>query len=84
MAKWLYTVKGIRDVMTEDEDWQSVQDSMSKIADIIEAHNCFNGFNTIKFRNIPKGDDYFGPIDYADKLIEQLYDYADEKRIWVE
>ena len=57
---------------------------MAKVADIIDGNNLMPPFNTKKFREIPKGDDYFKPIDYANKLLDDLYDYADEYRIWLD
>jgi len=71
--------------MTEDEDHESVQKSMSAIADVLVKEPSFVAFGGIhKFMKIPKGDEYFGPADYANKLIDVLYNYADEHRIWIE
>ena len=82
MGIWLTEVK-LRHLMTDREDWESIQDSMNKIADVLVKSNAFIGFDVKDFRNIPKGDDFFGPVDYANKLINRMYDFADKKRIWV-
>ena len=83
MANWVHKVK-IKHLLTEKDDWQSVQDSMNQIADVLENDPCFICFDTQSFRNIPKGDEFFGPADYANKLINRMYDFADERRIWIE
>jgi len=84
---WIHRVK-IRHLFTNKEDWDSVQKSMSAIADVIIKKNFFLGFmndaQDFRFRNIPKGDEFFSPCDYANKLLDRLYDYADQNRIWIE
>lgn len=83
MTNWKDTVK-IKHLFTEESDHESVQASMKAVADELKKHQCFSGFPKKKFYSIPKGDDYFGPIDYANKLIAQMYDWADEHAIWVD
>jgi hypothetical protein len=84
MTNWKYKVK-IKHLFTKKEDIDSIQESMNKIADILVKEPCFGNFLGIKnFRNIPKGDDVITPVDYANKLIEKIYNYADEKLIWIE
>jgi len=84
MANWKYRVK-IKHLFTEREDIDSIQESMNKVADILIKNPCFDKFLGIKnFRNISKGDDVITPRDYANKLIEKLYDYADDRLIWIE
>jgi len=57
---------------------------MNKVADAIKGDPSFSSFSLKGFRKIPKGDDVIGPVDYANKLLDRLYDYADENRIWIE
>jgi len=83
MGKWVKTIK-IKHLFTEKEDLESIQESMAKIADVIDSRNLIPPFNTKKFRAIPKGDDYFQPVDYANKLLNDWYNYADEYRVWTE
>ena len=37
-----------------------------------------------KFRAIPHGDEVLGPRDYANRLLDFMYHYADDRRIWIE
>jgi len=80
---WLHRVK-VKHLFTEKEDHKSIQESMNAIADVLNREPCFAGFETRKFRAIPHGDDVFGPVDYANRLLDQMYDYADACRIWIE
>lgn len=81
--KWESRVK-ITHLMTRNEDWESVKISMKEIADALKKEQCFSGFDFKRFYKIPKGDEIIKPSDYANKLIDMLYNYADENRIWIE
>jgi hypothetical protein len=83
MANWNHRVK-IKHLFTESEDHESIQKSMNAIADVLQGEPCFMGFNIKRFREIPKGDNFFGPSDYANKLLANVYDFADYHRIWIE
>lgn len=83
MANWRYKVK-VKHLFTNKEDYESIKKSMADIADVLDGTNFFHGFNTKKFRNIPVGDDVITPLDYANKLIDKMYNYADDHLIWVE
>ena len=80
--KWINRIE-LKSLMTEKEDFESVQNSMNKIAKRIKKEVFFMSFDVSLFGKIPKGDDIFKPVDYANKLIDQLYDFADENRIWI-
>lgn len=80
---WNHKVK-IKHCLTEKEDYDSVQKSMNKIADILEKEICFSSFDISEFRKIPKGDNYFSPADYSNKMLDKMYDFADLNRIWLE
>lgn len=82
MALWLNHVT-IKHFLTDDESHAAVQESMKNIADECKKHDCFRGFNFKKFYEIPAGDDVISPQDYANKLLDQLYDFADANRIWL-
>lgn len=81
---WNHKVK-IKHLLTGDSDWESVQDSMNAVADALDADPMwFSAFPVSNFRNISKGDSTFGPGAYANALLDRLYDYADDRRIWIE
>jgi len=81
--KWDYKIL-LKDLFTEKEDHESIQKSMTAIADRIKLAPCFATFNTTDFYVIPKGDNFFKPVEYANKLIERMYDFADGNRIWIQ
>uniref|UniRef100_A0A6H2A2C1 Uncharacterized protein n=1 Tax=viral metagenome TaxID=1070528 RepID=A0A6H2A2C1_9ZZZZ len=83
MARWDYHVK-VKHLFTEKEDHTAVQKSMTDVADVIQREVGFAGFSVKKFRSIPEGDDTFGPVDYANRLIDRMYDFADSHGIWIE
>jgi general stress protein 26 len=81
---WIYKVK-VRHLLTEKEDYESIQKSMSAIADILKKESYFIGFKWLaKFKKIPKGDDVIRAVDYGNNLLDKMYDYADQNRIWIE
>lgn len=81
---WINKVK-IKHLLTENEDHASVQKSMSAIGELLRKEPSFTTFRPLKnFFAIPQGDEVFGPVDYANKLIDELYNFADDKRIWIE
>ena len=80
---WISRVK-IKDLLTVEEDYATVQKTMVAIADRLKISGCFIGFDTSKFYSIPIGDDIIAPIDYASELIKRMYDFADANRIWIE
>jgi hypothetical protein len=82
--KWRHKIN-IKHLLTEKEDHKSVQASMNAIADVLDKDHVIQdlGFNTQPFRNIPQGDEYFGPVDYANNMLGRLYDLADVHRIWI-
>lgn len=81
---WINKVK-IKHLLTENEDHASVQESMSEVGEVLKKQICFSTFKPLKkFFAIPQGDEVFGPVDYANKLMNDLYDFADRERIWIE
>lgn len=84
MPTWLHKVK-LQHLFTQEEDHASIQASMNAIADVLKHDDFFFLFREVsKFRTIPTGDEVFGPVDYANKLMGKLYDFADEHRIWID
>lgn len=84
MRNWRHKIK-IRHLFTKKEDYLSVQSSMNKIADVLENDCWFRGCTWIEnFRKIPKGSDIMAPVDYANKLLDRMWDYCDANDIWVE
>lgn len=80
---WNHKVK-IKHLLTDKTDHAAVQASMTAIADALSGDIWFVPFPVGNFRKISQGDDVFGPVDYANALLERLYDYADDRRIWIE
>lgn len=81
---WKYKVR-IKDLFTKNEDWESIQTSMTQIGNILKRKHCFLGFGGLdRFKRIPHGDDFFKPVDYANRLLDEVYAYADENKIWIE
>jgi len=80
---WKSGVK-IKHLMTKDEDHESVQRSMNAIADVLDKAPSFRRFDTSLFREIPESDGFFSAVEYANHLIDRMYDFADAHRIWIE
>lgn len=83
MPVWNSGVK-IKHLFTEKEDLENVRASMAAIANVLDKSPCFRLFDTKNFSSIPEGDSVITPVDYANKLLALMYDYADEHRIWIE
>ncbi len=83
MTNWQARVK-VKHLLTKDEDHESTQATMNAIADVLSREVCFAGFSIGGFRSIPECDDVFKPVDYANKLLERMYDFADSHQIWIE
>jgi hypothetical protein len=83
MAQWKHRVK-IKHLFTDEDNHDSIQKTMNSVADILEKNTPFRHFDCSSFRNIPEGDDVFGPSDYAQRYLDRMYDYADLHRIWIE
>jgi len=80
---WRTTAK-IKHLFAVSEDPDAIRQSMSAIADVLDTYPVFAGFGLKKkFRSIPDGDEIMTACDYANRLLDRLYDYADEKRIWI-
>jgi len=78
--KWNHTIK-IKDLLTTNEDPESVDQSMRAIADVIKQHGFMNGFDVSAFYFCLENDD---PLKFANALLDDLYDYADFRKIWIE
>jgi hypothetical protein len=83
MTNWQHRLK-IKHLLTENEDYTSVQSSMSEIAKVVRQSLFMDRFSLNRFDAIPKGDDTISSADYANKLLERLYDFADAHQIWIE
>ena len=83
MTNWQHKVK-VKHLFTENEDCDSIRQSMMAIADVLDGDTWFARFQWLpKFRSIPEGDVIMRPLDYANRLLDHLYDYADFNRIWI-
>ena len=57
----------------------------SDIADALETEPCFSCFEyTPLFRTLPRDIKFFSAVDYANILMDKMYDYADANGIWIE
>lgn len=84
MRAWKNKIK-VRHLFTEQSDRESIQKSMNDIADALEASRLFIGLGFDKWRNIPADENgLFSAEEYANKLIGYMYDFADDRRIWID
>ena len=83
MANWQNRLT-LKILYTNNRDHASIQASMTEIADQLDAAPFFRGFSTTRFRTIPAGDDVISPVDYANKLLDKMYDFADAHGIWID
>ena len=81
--RWLHKVK-IKQLYTQEETHETLQASLTSIADVLDAEQCFSGFDTTEMRSLPEGDNTFKPVNYANVFMDQMYDFADAKHIWIE
>lgn len=74
---WRNAVR-LRQFYCMSTDWHSVSLCMNRLADALSSNPLFDEFTFLNdFRD--QGD-----ITRANNLLDHLYDYCDEKRIWVE
>jgi hypothetical protein len=59
-------------------DWQSVMRSMNQIATALSSDPEFDDFASL--------EDFFaeGSLERSSDLLDRLYDYCDQRRIWVD
>ena len=59
-------------------DWQSVMRSMNQIATALSTDPWFDDFASL--------EEFFaeGSLERSSDLLDRLYDYCDERRIWVD
>ena len=78
---WKHRVK-IKHLFTKNEDYDSIKSSMKSIYEVLTVDPYFKKFVLLnKFIKIPNGDDVISSLDYANKLLDKLYDYADDNKI---
>lgn len=80
---WNHKIR-FRDLLTDDGSHKAIQSSMTAIADHLERDPYMTGFSFEHFRQIPQGDDVVGPVEYANTLLNRLYNYCDANHIWIE
>jgi hypothetical protein len=74
---WKHTIK-IKHLFTEEEDPDSVEESMKNIADVLEKESKLKTFQYLD--RCRKIDD----LRTANAFLSKLYDFCDENAIWVE
>lgn len=73
---WRHEIR-VKQFFTMAVDWKSVNQSLNRVADALSANPLFDHFGAIeRFRE--EGD-----LDKANDLLDELYDFCDEMRIWV-
>jgi hypothetical protein len=77
---WKHKLK-IKHLFTENEDPESVDKSMRAIAEVIKQSPFMAGFDITDFYNCLEEED---SCNFANQLLDDLYDYADFNKIWVE
>ena len=82
MTNWRKKIR-IKHLFTEEEDFKSVQKSMNNVADVLEKHFEFKDL-IIYLRNIKKGDEVISCCDYANNVLDKVYNVADAENIWIE
>lgn len=80
---WKHKV-AIKHLLYVGEGYEPLSRSMQAIADVLDKHQCFAAFNSADFRDLPVGDHILTAFDYANRLLERMYDYADANSIWIE
>jgi len=75
MSNWKHKIQ-LTHLFTDSEDADSVRESMNRIAAVLEQDPFFRGFCYESFKEVEN-------LNYANGLINRLYDYADSNRIWI-
>lgn len=86
MAGWKAIIN-VKHLFTEDEDYESVQKSMNEIASALWESGHFYEYPGLleDMRNIPAEKTCgMEPIQFANNLINEMYNICDYKRIWVD
>lgn len=68
----------IGELITDKEDYESVQESMNKIADIIQNKGFRLKLLSRKMRNLPKGDKV---TNVSNKLLDKMYNILDKNKL---
>jgi len=71
----------IKHLLTGKEDPEAVDNSMRAIADVIKTKEFMTGFDHRDFYNVL---DDIDPLNFANQSLDDLYDYCDFNKIWVE
>jgi hypothetical protein len=74
---WKHRV-AIKGFFCMSTDWQSVMRSMNQIAMALSSNPLFDDFDSL--------EEFFaeGSLERSSELLDRLYDYCDERRIWVD
>ena len=77
---WRHKIK-MKQLFTTNEDPESVDKSMRAVRDVIKANPIFNGFDARNFYSCLEDDN---PLGFANEALDELYDFADREKIWVD
>ena len=87
MTRWTSKVAIKHLLEHDDKTHEATQRRMIDIANALENAPAFAYCDRDwieKMRNIPRGDDLFSPTDYANRLLDRMYDFADGHGIWID
>jgi hypothetical protein len=77
---WKHKIK-LKHLFTQNEDPELVDQSMRAIADVIKQHEFMNDFDVTDFYHCKEDEK---SLDLANGLLDDLYDFADFRKIWIE
>ena len=82
MTRWLFHVP-FGKYLTRSEDQPSIVKSCEAIAVELERQRCFKGSDfAARLRRAASVEDFY--LAAANSVIDEIYDYADANRIWLE
>ena len=79
MRRWLTRVQ-LRHLITEEETTDAINVSMRAIAAALRKSLAFRSMSRTFLREM----DECLEVDEGNELLDAMYDYADEHRIWIE
>jgi hypothetical protein len=80
---WKHTIK-VKHLFTDDYDDAVVKNSMGAIADELAKHPYMKEFDATLFRKLPDSNEFATTLEMANKLLNKLYDFADDNGIWID
>jgi len=73
---WKHEIR-LKQFYTSATDWTSVLGSMNRVADALASNPLFDEFWALGAFRVQ------GDLVLANELLDELYDYCDDRRIWI-